>query len=302
MTSSQPKNAAGDILRLRDEFMQRARQEEARAQDLENQARSARQSASELTRRAQVMNEAFAFLQMEEILKTGVMKLEDLDKKSAAKIAKTRFVFLVDGSGSMNGRLLSEAVDGLVQTSAKLTAQGAKVEAVLFGDKQPVGFDLQDPAVCARAKGGLNCGTDMVFSVEALAATLKKNQRTHIIVLGDGDLFDVAKVKPVLETILRDFPKTTLDAVQLSARAGRTAASYAAVEFARATGLAQQQTQMQRLVDGLQVSAARPRPQMAHVLPEATAEAIGDLLAKRLSHNTPAVKKTPALKKPGSGK
>ncbi|MDP2205923.1 MAG: vWA domain-containing protein [Alphaproteobacteria bacterium] len=301
-TNPQPKNAAGDVLRLRDEFMLRARQQQLRAYELENQARQAQLHAKELMRSSEVLNEAYVLLNSAAANDAVTMKLEDLSKKDAAKIAKARFVFLVDGSGSMSGRFIDATIDGLTQIANTLGAQGAKLETVLFGDNQPVALDLKDPAACAHAKRGLNCGTDMFFTVEALAASLKKNQLTHVIVVSDGDLFDGGKVTPVLESMLRDFPQTTLDVVQLSNRPGRTAASFATKDFARATGLVEHQSMMQRMIEGLEVTGPRIRPQMSYATPETAADAITDLLAKRLSEIVPAVKKAPALKRPASGK
>src|SRR5690606_26750596 len=156
----------------------RARKEQERAQNLENQARKARQNAQELTRQANVMNEAYHLIQRDVQGAIGGMKLDELSKKDAAKIGKTRFVFLVDGSGSMSGRPINNAIDALEGIAGKLVAQGAKVETILFGDKTPVAIDIQDAELRERAKKGLNCGTDMVYAVDSVVGSLKKTETT----------------------------------------------------------------------------------------------------------------------------
>ncbi len=300
-----PTNEVNQIIRLRDEFSQRARKEQDRAHDLENQARQARQNAQELARQASVMNEAYHLIQRDVQGAMGSMKLDELSKKDAAKIGKTRFVFLVDGSGSMNGRPINNAIDALGGIAGKLAAQGAKVETILFGDKTPFPIDIQDTDIRERAKKGLNCGTDMVYAVDSVVGSLKKTETTHVIVVSDGDLFDGDKVKESLEKAFVAFPKATLDVVQLSDRNDYRAQAPASYNSGYAHHFKQagvSQTAMAKMIETLQGPAVRIRPQLSDVVAESASEAIGSMLAMRLSEKAANVNTKPTVKKQAPGK
>lgn len=299
----QPKNSTGDILRLRDEFMERASKETKLARDLREQARDAEDKASKLSRQAQILTEAYNIVRQENsVVATAVAtekKLEELSKKDAAKIATARFVFLVDGSGSMQGAPIYSTVEALEKITIKLKSQGAQVDTFLFGDRQPVQVDLGNPILRDHVKRGLNSGTDLAPTLKVVAAGLKKNEKTFIVVVSDGDLFDGDQAKPELETALRAFPKTTLDVVELLGGHGFAGAGY---NKDASPAMRVRITMMNKMIDTLDVSGPRLRPQVLQGVPEVVGEMVGGLLAQRLTENVPAIKKTPALKRPAAGK
>lgn len=216
MTNSpQPQNTAGDVLRLRDEFMLRARQEQARATQLENEAREARNRAKELERNAQVMHEALYLMQTEAAKREPKLSVEALDDKTIERMAKRKTIFLIDGSGSMHGEILGNTISAIEKLAERLAQKGGTVDVVMFGDKAPltVTIDANSKQQLEKIKRGLNSGTDMVFGIAATAAKLEKTKAAQVFVVSDGDIFDREQSQRAIENLLDSNPRVRVDAL-----------------------------------------------------------------------------------------
>lgn len=213
MSAPEPKKDVNEVLRLRDHFVQAARQHEARAAQLENEARVARSQAREMERNAQVMHEAYYLMQKESAANQNAIATGQLDEKAIEKMAKRKVVFLIDGSGSMHGEILPNTIAAVEKISDRLAQKGGSVEAIMFGDRTPYFVDLNNKEQLEKVKRGLNCGTDMQCGVDAVAAKLKKNKAAQIVIVSDGDIFDRDWTQPALNSLLDTFPKARVDAV-----------------------------------------------------------------------------------------
>lgn len=215
--SNQPKKTTteNDIISLRDQFAERARKAMQTARDLEMQAQKAYREADVLKRQAQVMDQAYELLARENTLSTATAKLEDLGAKDFAKIAKRRFIFLIDGSGSMNGAPLEGSLTAAQAMTEKITAAGGTVESYMFGNKEPQKVDVTDEERRQKIRKGLNCGTDMAPAIEMVSDTLTKVQSTHVVIFSDGDILDKEPTKKAIAEMFAKFPKVTVDAVQV---------------------------------------------------------------------------------------
>lgn len=215
--SSQPKETTteNDIISLRDQFAERAKKAMQTARDLEAQAQKAYREAEVLNRQAQVMDQAYELIVKENALTMATAKLEDLGAKDFAKIAKRRFIFLIDGSGSMNGAPLEGSLTAAQAMAEKITAAGGAVESYMFGNKDPQKVDVTDEEQRQKIRKGLHCGTDMAPAIEMVSGTLTKVQPTHVVIFSDGDIFDKEPTKKAIVDMFAKFPKVTVDAVQV---------------------------------------------------------------------------------------
>lgn len=214
-----PNNAAGEVLRLRDEFMQRARQEQARAIQLENEAREVRIRAKEMERNAQAMHEALYLMQAEAAKSEPKLFVETLDDKTIERMAKRKTIFLIDGSGSMQGAILGNAISAVEKIAERIAQKGGAVEVVMFGDRVPltVTIDASSKEQMEKIKRGLNCGTDMVYGIVATAERLEKTKAAQIFVVSDGDIFDREQSQRAFESLLDSNPRARVDALLIGA-------------------------------------------------------------------------------------
>ncbi len=110
---------------------------------------------------------------------------------------KNKPVLLVDGSGSMaaGGRAVSSPL-----SASLLAAQQSGIKRVmLWGDRKPAMLDLTQPNSIALATQGLNSGTDLCPTLDVLTTVEKPR---HIVIVSDGDIFDIEKSKPALLGLL----------------------------------------------------------------------------------------------------
>lgn len=304
MSASEPNNTARDILRLRDEFARRAERENQTARQLEEQARAARVAAQELQRQSQVMEQAYALLQKDEAEKRTTEAASAFDTVLTAKNAKRNFVFMIDGSGSMQG-IFERAIDSIYETSKKIAAKGGSVDVIIFGNHTPVMLDINSESQRLYAKKGLNSGTDMAPSLQGLAGILPANKPAHVVVVSDGDVFDKQKSQEQLNAILASFPKVQLSTVvaQNSAQPQRVYQEVlytsAAQAQPRATGL--RKTQMEEMMDGLTVANDRAKPSVTVVAPADVGLAIAATLAQQLEQANKPVLRRPKPPKNAPG-
>jgi len=285
MSASEPNNTARDILRLRDEFARRAQRENDTARQLEEQARAARAAAQQLQQQSQIMQQAYALLQKEESEKVVANAAAAFDLQLTGKNAKNRFVFLIDGSGSMND-IFGHAVDSIHEISKKISAKGGSVDVIVFGNHTPVMLDINNESQRLSAKRGLNSGTDMAPSLQGLASLLPANKPAHVIVVSDGDIFDKQKSQEKLNAILASFPKVQLSTVvaQNSAPPQRVyKESFRSVSSqSEACMTMQRKTQMEEMMEGLTVANDRVKTPVMVVPPSNVGQAIAATLAQQL--------------------
>lgn len=182
---------------------------------------------------------------------------------------KNKPIMLIDGSGSMaaSGRAASSPL------SASLSAaqQSGIKRVMLWGDRKPTMFDLTQPNSMALATQGLLSGTDLFPTLEVLAAVEKPR---HIVIVSDGDIFDIEKSKPVLLGLLE---KHTVSVILVKSTFNSVAAN---------------DTHMQKLVSEINASSDAKKIGVAACNADATQiqSALAKLAAK------PATKKTAAHK------
>lgn len=301
MSANKPvQNALEELKGLRDSFAESAAKSEKTARDLEDQARRAREAARSQRERTRVIEEAIALLLENQNDESATVDIDGLGKKAAAKIGTRRFVFMIDGSGSMNGRPLDNSLKAGTAIRDKMEEKSGKapsLDAVLFGDRNPVALDLSDAQAVEMARRGLNCGTDLAPSIEKLADQLAGGKTCHAVIISDGDLFDHEKSREALKKLLQDNPKATVDFVIISSRSG----SYPAASWGEKYGsyypafAPRTNTQMQSLAEGLASELPESRrPKVACTQAEDVAATVSQLLAQRLNETKPRKPKNPA--------
>lgn len=315
MTSQHEKKiAAQEAIKLRNDFAKRARQAQREARDLEEQALRKRQVVDDMARQAIIMHEAYELMQREIKDNSVTASFEGLTKQELAKLGKRQFVFIIDGSGSMTGEAIIGALKSAYAFAEKISAAGGKVDCMLFGNAQPIRFDILDPESYVAAGKGLNSGTDLAPTLASLPDVLDKRKTAHAVIFSDGDLFDHEASVKAFNTLMTEYSKLTFDALEFSSQMrisySREIRKYDLLDgvpyfkdaFADAavrgsatnlekfvTVVAQQQT------DGRDVNFVQANGENA-------VEALGNLIAKRLQEAAPkpAAKPTASKKSPGA--
>lgn len=210
-------NTVDQIRRLRDEFTSKARNAEVEACNFGDLCLKAKDEANRYKQQAEILNTALKMVEADtqkqniEILKADAKAA--LDSLSNAKLTKRSFTFLIDGSGSMSGSPIKQALSAVGDIQQKLEEKGASVSVFMYGDQNPVSVDLKDGAARKKAEQGLNYGgTSLAPALNALSTTTSSGHH-NVIVISDGDLDDTEASKLALEKLLMDHPKMTLDAV-----------------------------------------------------------------------------------------
>jgi len=203
-------------------------------------------SALELFEEAKKLKEDADQRKKEEAEKTAqgqaAGKIKSAYEAVGAQKSQDEFYFLPDGSGSMGGRPITEALKaiGVVQSTA-VSANAAPVKAIMWGDGQikPLDLDLTDPKVIKQLEQGLGCGTDLTVLLETMNNIATSSQTPkHFIVVSDGDLYDPKQSKTAAGQLLGKNSNVSIDFVILTDK-GRW-------------GPRTSKTQMQELSDSLQ--------------------------------------------------
>lgn len=141
-------------------------------------------------------------------------------------------LFLIDGSGSFAHGPMKDAVKAagrVVAETARSKDKSAYAEIGLWGDKPSemqyqgaLASSSMHPVVIRKAcewlaeSGGLNSGSDFAPAAE-LAKTMAKNgdaaNDTHLVIVTDGDLFDVKDAETAFSRLLDENPGMTISAV-----------------------------------------------------------------------------------------
>ncbi|MFN7114418.1 MAG: vWA domain-containing protein [Alphaproteobacteria bacterium] len=296
-------------MRLRDEFMMRARQEQVRAVQLENEAREARNRAKEMERNAQVMHEALYLMQAEATKSEPKLSIETLDSKTIDKMAKRKTIFLVDGSGSMQGEILSNTINAIEKLAERLAQKGGAVELVMFGDRAPlsVTIDANSKEQLQKIKRGLNSGTDMVYGIAASAAKLDKAKAAQIFIVSDGDILDREQSQPALENLLDSYPKARIDALLIGTYPATkpamprhlevlTARAYGLQDFSKASRV---MTHMEQMLVSLKPLDPSKTPEITKVLVPEIGQGIAEIVKSAANKNLPALRRPKGPKTAG---
>jgi len=301
--NSNKKDTKDEILSLRDSFAVRARNARSEAADLEARARQKRAEAESFAQQAVILQQAYVLLQQEktdDVLKS----LDDLTEKDKAKLAKHQFVFLIDGSGSMQGAPINGALKAAQVFTEKVVAAGGAVETIMFGDQNPLRINVLDKAVRESLSKGLNCGTDLAPGLREISkiATDKKKP-THVVIFSDGDMFDNENCLKAVNQLTAEYPKITFDALLVTQRspvvAPSAAYSLSSVQDLSFDKLTSRGTQMERLFE--QLSAQGNKANYLHATQENADQVLGNLMAQRLTEKAPRTTAKPkAPKAPGA--
>jgi hypothetical protein len=286
------KSPLEEMKSLRDTFAKNSAKAEQEAAELEACARAARSEANALRKQSEVMERAMFLYLANEQEKVTAVQIETLGKKETARISDRNFIFLIDGSGSMTGGPLENALDASAKIIGKLEEKaGARPAAStwLFGDRTPVAVDMTDEDSMQRARRGLNCGTDLAPSLDMLVGTLDPNKAVHLVVVSDGDLFDCEKSREVMVKLLAKNPKSTVDLVIIKHDSG----GYG--DFRGYGDQSIRKTPMENLVEAVGADVSTPRiPRTLATQPQGVAAAVTSLLAARLKEAQPRKPKNPA--------
>lgn len=199
-----------------------------------------------------------------------------------ARTTKRTVVFILDGSGSSsslqaNGASLLNnhlaAVQLSVRDLLRRDPTHPAYKIMLFGDTKPF---LLDPAT--TRSGGLISGTLLAPTLHPLSTIAGQNpdHMLHIVVLGNGDVFDLAYSAAAIESLLAKSTRVSLD-IMVTANRETTLAK-----------LAQSFAHNPRVMLTTATATADPRR---------LAKTLQQRLARRLSAPLPPLKQTPAAKK-----
>lgn len=213
------KSVLNEMRDLCETFAKQAATAEQKARELDFQATQARREAKEGYEKAETYNKMIALYLGIRSEAEAMDGIEAMNKKAAAKIANSNFVFLIDGSGSMQGAPLKNSLDAGVNVMSALSKKsGANPSAsvMLFGNSTPQKIDANDKEAVRRAREGLCSGTDLAPSIAFLDADLDKSKASHVVILSDGDIFDKDKSYAAMKKLLKDNARVTVDVVVIS--------------------------------------------------------------------------------------
>lgn len=303
----QPKNATDQILNLRDQFVRNARQAAGRAIALEQEAREARAEAEKMKNNAQAMQSAYYLMHQNGDVPAEGVSIDKLDAKEINKLSKTKIVFLVDGSGSMHGPQLGGAIDAIEKLSERLKSKGGKVEMLMFGDDNPVKVDLDNKDGLVAFRRGLNCGTYLLPGVASVLAGLEKDKATQIVIVSDGDIFDVEKARDAIAKVIDSYPKVRVDAVLSTSQPARpvitsklddqvfqpvNASMGIRAAFSNQNHLASAgPTMIEKMLAHLDVSDVSRMPKVFPIEPNRIEDGVGMLLRKASESQQPVLRR-----------
>jgi hypothetical protein len=176
----------------------------------------------------------------------GGVEENDLKRfnKDENKLVPTEIdiVILIDGSGSMGSAMGSgpSPLQSALQASAILYEAAAgkdmkmNVYVGMWGDSDPPilikpGDDrITVGKAMEKMRGGLNSGTDFAPAIAKTAETIGEQRGksgtlsgfTHVLVISDGDMFDVAESKEKMHTMFEYSDKVTFDVAIITANRG----------------------------------------------------------------------------------
>jgi uncharacterized protein with von Willebrand factor type A (vWA) domain len=156
---------------------------------------------------------------------------EDLKRfhKDETKMVPTEIdiVIMIDGSGSMNGTPLNSALQAAAIMFEAASGKDMKMNVYvgMWGDSDPPmlifpGADrIEIGKQMERAHKGLNSGTDLAPAIKKVAKTIGEQRGragtlsgfTHVLIISDGDMFDVAPAKEKIMTMFEYSDKVTFD-------------------------------------------------------------------------------------------
>ena len=162
---------------------------------------------------------------------TGQVEKQDMERfhKDETKFVPTEIdlVIMIDGSGSMNGTPLNSALQAAAIMFEAASGKDMKMNVYvgMWGDKDPPmlifpGADrVEIGKQMERARKGLNSGTDLAPAIKKVAQTIGDQQGrsgtlsgfTHVLIISDGDMFDIAPAKERMLTMFESSDKVTFD-------------------------------------------------------------------------------------------
>ncbi len=174
---------------------------------------------------------------------TGQVEEQDLKRfhKDSVKMVPVEvdIVIMIDGSGSM-GSGSPSPLESALQASAILyeAAAGKDMKMNVFvgmwgDDKVPILIKPGDDRVkigqaMQAARRGLSSGTDFAPAVEKIAETIGEQRGrsgtlsgfTHVLIISDGDIFDMNEARKNISTMFDYSDKMTFDAAIITASRG----------------------------------------------------------------------------------
>jgi hypothetical protein len=179
--------------------------------------------------------------------RTGQLEERDLKRfhQDAVKLvpAEIDIVIMIDGSGSMGQAIRgtkNTPLDSALQASAILYEAAAgkdmkiNIYVGMWGEKNPPiiikpGDDrVHIGQAMQAARKGLSSGTDFAPAVKKIAKVIGEERGksgvlsgfTHVLILSDGDIFDMPKAKENIETMFEYSDRVTFDAAVITAEKG----------------------------------------------------------------------------------
>lgn len=162
---------------------------------------------------------------------TGQLEERDLNRfhLDETKFTPTAIdiVLMIDGSGSMAGQNMSVALQAaaIMFEAAAGKDMNMNVYVGIWGNNNPPmiiypGADrVQVGKAMQAARSGLHSGTDFAPAVRKVAQTIGEQRGksgtlsgfTHVLIISDGDISDVAKSREMIETMFTYSDKVTFD-------------------------------------------------------------------------------------------
>ena len=175
-------------------------------------------SALALIEEAEKLKAEAAQRQKQDALQQSAGKIKAAFDASGASKTQDEFYFFVDGSGSMNGWPLTEALKAIAAAT-----NAGPVKAMMWAEHTIKPFDnLNDPKFFKEAAQGFGCGTDprvLVRTMDTIASSSKTPK--HFVIVSDGDVYDQKQSKTSLGQILGKNSNASIDFVILRIDNGR---------------------------------------------------------------------------------